>query len=171
MLGIDRALDVPSSPGERPCCFIAPPDLLSRMVESEDVDKREAALRTLAASASVRTRRSLVTQVMRELDVDVRALRFAQESDERRTVYDVEHKGSTTLPGRKVREEGSPASADDAVNDAYDGADQVYDFYNDVLGRDSIDGKGMDLVSTTLSGTVSRWSTETEAVTSSSRGR
>jgi Zn-dependent metalloprotease len=117
------------------------------MVESEDADKRDAALRTLAASASVRARRSLVTQVMRELDVDVGALPFAPPSGERRTVYDVGHGGSTTLPGRKVRAEGSPASGDGAVNDAYDGADQVYDFYNDVFGRDSIDGKGLDLVS------------------------
>jgi Zn-dependent metalloprotease len=84
---------------------------------------------------------------MLELDVDVRALRFPQPSADRRTVYDVESKGSTTLPGRKVREEESPASDDDAVNDAYDGADQVYDFYNEVFGRNSIDGKGMDLVS------------------------
>ncbi len=131
-----------------PCCFIAPPDLLSRMVESEDSDKREAALRTLAASASARSRRTLVTQVMRKLDVDVGALRLIPPGDEGRTVYDVEHSGNTTLPGKKVRGEGSPASGDDAVNDAYDGADHVYDFYKEVFGRDSIDGKGMDLVST-----------------------
>jgi Zn-dependent metalloprotease len=147
MLGIDRGLDVSSSPDDRPCCFIAPPDLLSRMVESEDAEKREAALRTLAASASVRARRSLVTRVMRELDVDVGALPFAPPSGERRTVYDVENRGDTTLPGRKVRVEGAPASDDAAVNDAYDGADQVYDFYKDVFNRDSIDGKGLDLVS------------------------
>ena len=79
-------------------CFIAPPDLLSRMVESEDAAKRQAALRTLAASASVRSRRSLLTRVMRDLDVDAR--RFAPSSDERQTVYDVEHRGSHKLPGR-----------------------------------------------------------------------
>jgi Zn-dependent metalloprotease len=79
--------------------------------------------------------------------VDVTALRAAPPSNERRTVYDVEHKGGTTLPGQKVRGEGAPATDDEAVNDAYDGADQVYDFFNDVFGRDSIDGKGMDLVS------------------------
>ncbi len=130
-----------------PCCFIAPPDLLSRMVESEDSDKREAALRTLAASASVRSRRTLVTQVMRELDVDIGALRAAPPSNERRTVYDLENKGGITLPGRKARGDETPASDDNAVNDAYDGADHVYDFYNEVFGRDSIDGKGMDMVS------------------------
>lgn len=131
-----------------PCCLIAPPNLLTRMVESEDVDKRDAALRTLAASASVRARRSLTAQVMRELDVDVGALRFDPSSRERRTVCDLANDGSAKLPGPKVRGEGSPASDDDAVNDAYDGADRVYDFFNDVFGRDSIDGKGMDLVST-----------------------
>ncbi len=131
-----------------PCCFIAPPDLLSRMVESENPDKREAALRTLAASASVRSRRTLVTQVMSKLDVDIGALRVRPRGDKGRTVYDAEHNGNTTLPGKKVRSEESPASGDDAVNDAYDGADQVCDFYSEVFGRDSIDGKGTDLVST-----------------------
>ena len=33
------------------------------------------------------------------------------------------------------------------MNEAYDGADSVYDFYRGVLGRDSIDGKGLELVS------------------------
>ncbi len=131
-----------------PGCFIAPPNLLSQMVESDDADRREAALRTIAASASVRARRALTTQVMRQLDVDVGALRFPSPGEERRTVYDLGHEGSATLPGRtKARDEGAPASDDVAVNEAYDGADQVYDFYNDVFGRDSIDGKGMDLVS------------------------
>lgn len=130
-----------------PCCFIAPPNLLSQMIESEDAGKREAALRTLAASASVRARRALVTRVMREMDVDVGALGLAPPSGERRTVYDAEHGGEAALPGRKVRAEGSPASDDVAVNEAYEGADAVYDFYKDVLGRDSIDAKGMDLVS------------------------
>lgn len=148
MLRIEREIDMPPTAGDRPCCFIAPPHMLARMVESEDAERREAAIRTLAASASIRTQRSLVTRVMRQLDVDVGDLAFiAPPSGERRTVYDVEHGGRGILPGRKVRGEGTPASGDEAVNEAYDGADQVYDFYRDVLGRDSIDGKGLELVS------------------------
>jgi Zn-dependent metalloprotease len=85
---------------------------------------------------------------MRQLDVPVGKLAFvAPPAGERRTVYDVEHGGTSELPGTKVRGEGDEPSGDEAVNEAYDGADQVYDFYNDVLERDSIDGSGLELVS------------------------
>jgi Zn-dependent metalloprotease len=133
---------------ERACCFIAPPNLLARLAESDSAERRDAAVRTIAASASIRTQRSLVGQVMRDLDVNVAALKFiAPPAGERRTVYDVEHGGRGSLPGRRVRGEGDPPSDDVAVNEAYDGADNVYDFYKDVLGRDSIDGQGLELVS------------------------
>jgi len=134
--------------GTRGCCFIAPPNLLARLAESESAERRDAAIRTLAASASIRTQRSFVSQVMRQLDVPVADLAFiAPPAGERRTVYDVEHGGRGALPGRKVRGEGDSPSDDDTVNEAYDGADHVYDFYKDVLGRDSIDGSGLELVS------------------------
>lgn len=129
-------------------CFIAPPDLLARLAESDDAGRRRAAIRTLAASASIRTQRSLVNKVMRQLDVDVRALTFmAPPAGERRTVYDVGHRGRSALPGDKVRGEGDPPTGDDAADEAYDGADAVYDFYKDVLDRDSIDASGLELVS------------------------
>lgn len=129
-------------------CSIAPPDLLARLAESDDADQRRAAIQALASSASLRTQRSLVGQVMRELDVDVGMLGFmCPPKGERRTVYDVEHQGRGALPGKKVRGEGDAAVGDEAVNQAYDGADTVYDFYHDVLDRDSIDGKGLELVS------------------------
>jgi Zn-dependent metalloprotease len=151
VLGSNRRSNPTATPptvGAWPCCFIAPPNLLARLVESDSAERRDAALRTLAASASIRTQRSLVGQVMRDLDVNVAALKFiAPPAGERRTVYDVEHGGRDSLPGTRVRGEGDAPSDDVAVNEAYDGADNVYDFYKDVLGRDSIDGQGLELVS------------------------
>jgi Zn-dependent metalloprotease len=144
----DLPVVVPARRRRLPCCFIAPPNLLASLAESDRAEQRDAALRTLAASASLRTQRSLVNQVMRQLDVDVGALAFmAPPAGERRTVYDVEHQGRSALPGRKVRGEGDPPSDDEAVNEAYDGADKVYDFYREVFDRDSIDGSGLELVS------------------------
>jgi Zn-dependent metalloprotease len=138
----------PSNATGRECCFIAPPHLLAMLAESEDAERRRAALRTIATSASIRSQRSLVAKVMSQLDVGVRDLAFiAPPAGERRTVYDVEHRGEHALPGRRARGEGDPASEDEAVNEAYDGADRVYDFYGEVLDRDSIDGGGMELVS------------------------
>ena len=46
-----------------------------------------------------------------------------------------------------VRREGDPPTADAAVNEAYDNAGITYDFFEDVFGRRSIDGKDMRLLS------------------------
>jgi Zn-dependent metalloprotease len=131
-----------------PVCFIAPPNILARIAEEGKVEDRLAAVRTLAASASMRTRRSIVSQVVRELGVDVRALTFmAPPPGETRTVYDVHNGGSSALPGEKIRGEGDPSSADESVNEAYDGCDSTYKFYQQVFDRDSVDGNGLELVS------------------------
>ena len=64
----------------------------------------------------------------------------------RRKVYDGEKKVS--LPGKLARSEGDPPHGDEAVNAAYDGAGIVYGLYLDVFRRDSIDGRGMEMIST-----------------------
>ncbi len=63
-----------------------------------------------------------------------------------REVYDGQKKAG--LPGKLVRKEGDPASMDDVVNAAYDGAGTVYDLYFKQYQRDSLDGNGMTLKST-----------------------
>ena len=50
--------------------------------------------------------------------------------------------------GTLVRKEGQGPSGDKAVDWAHDNAGTVYDFYKNVLGRDSLDGQGMVLKST-----------------------
>jgi Zn-dependent metalloprotease len=64
----------------------------------------------------------------------------------RRTIYDARR--AQALPGKLVRGEGAPASADKAVNDAYDSAGETYAFYKEILHRNSIDGRGLRLDST-----------------------
>jgi Zn-dependent metalloprotease len=61
----------------------------------------------------------------------------------RRTIYDA-HRGSR-LPGALVRGEGAPKVADDDVNAAYDSSGDTYDFYKEILNRNSIDDRGMRL--------------------------
>jgi len=51
--------------------------------------------------------------------------------------------------GKLVRKEGQGPIGDDAADSAHDNAKIVFDFYKQVLGRDSIDGKGMELTSVT----------------------
>jgi Zn-dependent metalloprotease len=130
-------------------CFIIPPHVLARIVEEGDADEREAALLTLASSASLRTRRSVVTSLLREEGTRQAGLAFiaAIATGKKRTVYDAQHGGQSSLPGQLARSEGDPPSGDDAVNEAYDGAGATYDLYEQVFGRNSIDGQGMELVS------------------------
>jgi Zn-dependent metalloprotease len=135
-------------------CSIAPPDLLAAVAERGDALDRQAALRALAASAALRAQRTAVARLLRELGADHdTALGIASRAGGRRTVYDAGHGGESDLPGRKVRAEGDPPVDDAAVNEAYDGAGLTYRFYKDVYDRDSIDGKGMELISSVHYGT------------------
>jgi len=55
---------------------------------------------------------------------------------------------TSTLPGTLVRTEGQPEHADPVVNTNYDHLGTVYDCYNELFGRDSIDNAGATLIST-----------------------
>ena len=134
-----------------PLCCIAPPDLLLAIAERGDAADREAAQRTLAASAVLRAQRETARRRLREGDTTVAGV--ADKVGGRRTVYDAGHGTEASLPGRKVRAEGDKPVADAAVNEAYDGAGLTYRFYRDVFERDSIDGKGLELVSSVHYGT------------------
>jgi len=63
-----------------------------------------------------------------------------------RTTYDA--KNRTSLPGVRMRGEKDGPVADEIVNRAHDYCGQVRDFYREVHNRNSIDGNGMDLIST-----------------------
>jgi len=60
-----------------------------------------------------------------------------------RSVYDAGRKEK--LPGHLERAEGAKPVADMTVNEAYDNVGVTLDFYKSVFGRDSLDGKGMDV--------------------------
>jgi len=52
------------------------------------------------------------------------------------------------LPGVRIRGELDGPSGEPAVNDAFDGTAAAYDFLQGVFGRDPLDRKRMELVST-----------------------
>jgi hypothetical protein len=64
----------------------------------------------------------------------------------RRVIHDANNQES--LPGKIVRSEGQGPTADPAVDETYDALGVAYDFFRNVFGRDSIDGKGMTLEAT-----------------------
>lgn len=63
-----------------------------------------------------------------------------------REVYDAN--GQEIQPGDKVRFEGEKASGNVEADRAYDYTGEIRDFYKKEFGRNSIDGKGMKMVST-----------------------
>ena len=113
---------------------ILPPHILDAIVRNGTAAERRSALDTLAASERLRGRRQ------------ARALGFlaaVPAGEKRRAVYDAGRR--TQLPGKLVRSEGDPESSDVAVDEAYDGAGATYDLYFQAYGRNSIDGRGMEI--------------------------
>lgn len=117
-------------------CFIIPPHILKEIVERCTGQRRARALEGLAIASEIRGARSVRALVGLVLSAGTK----------RRTIYDA--KGGRQLPGVLVRGEGAKRSSDVAVNEAYNGSGAVYDFYNKVYGRNSVDGNGMRLDST-----------------------
>jgi Zn-dependent metalloprotease len=129
-------------------CEIAPPSLLLRIAEEGSPEQRDAALRTLAASAAVRARRSTLSEALKLLHVGAAEVAFlAPQPGGQLTVYDAEHGDDFDLPGVRKRGKGDPPDPDVAVNEAYDGAQATFDFYKEVFQRDSVDDAGLELVS------------------------
>jgi Zn-dependent metalloprotease len=113
-------------------CTIIPPYLLDRLAELGD----ENARRSLAADAALRSARAGT----------LRAAPAAPAARPGRTVADAGH--TTRLPGRTVRTEGGPPTADPAVNRAYDGLGATLALLLEVFGRRSVDGEGLPLQAT-----------------------
>lgn len=132
-----------------PVCTIVPPHLLQHLVRAgagADPALRalsDRALSTLTETERLRGRRDVLSALGHAGRVPAGTLR--------RAVHDAAH--GESLPGKLVRSEGEPASADVAVNEAYDGAGATYGFYRDAYGRNSVDDRGERLVSTVHFGT------------------
>jgi len=119
-------------------CFI-PPHMLKNIATKGTESQKALAIDTLKISAQMRGRRQALA------DFSAAAFRVASGGKDR-IVYDA--KNGSNLPGTIARKEGEAASADVAVNEAYDGSGTTYDLFNDVYKRNSIDANGMRLDST-----------------------
>ena len=116
-----------------------PPHIAESIAKNGTPAQRELAQMTMLASAAFRGQRALLTE-------HPTFASSATAAAKNRIVYTAENKSN--LPGRQVRTEGSPPTGDPATDEAYDGAGATYDLYNDVYGRNSIDGVGLRIDST-----------------------
>ncbi|MBK8574375.1 MAG: M4 family metallopeptidase [Elusimicrobia bacterium] len=130
---------------KRVCQGILPPFILKRMAESPDKITRRWALENLAASAAARATRTTLSTLPQMAAIPSPA------GKKHRLIYDAQHKPTHALPGKLVRSEGEKGpngpSKDPAVNEAYDYSGDTYDFYKEVLNRNSLDDRGMSLIS------------------------
>ena len=118
-------------------CSIIPPHVLKQIAKNGTDRQRDRALRAMSMAGRMRERRQILGSMR---------FGFTPCGELRRTIYDA--KQLEELPGTRVRGEGDPDVDDVDVNEAYAGAGSTYDFYREVLNRNSIDDQGMRLDST-----------------------
>lgn len=129
---------------DRVNCILAP-HVLEHMSKSDDKEVREAAVEQAALSESIRTMRAFMPRERKAVIGAVEA-----GGQKRREVYSMKGKPPSPyyLPGKPARMEGeNPKKKDDAVSEAYDYSGLVYDFYFQLFNRNSIDDRGMPLIS------------------------
>jgi Zn-dependent metalloprotease len=128
-------------PQRNPLHCIIPPYVLENIAESGTEEQRTWAERTLDVSGDMR----LVREAIAKGEVPVPFSADATAGKNRR-VYSADY--ASVLPGRLVRQEGDPPCGDAAVDEAFEGAGLTYDLFMNAYQRDSIDGRGMDILST-----------------------
>ncbi len=120
---------------------IVPPHIFTHMARLSDANwpgLAERAKESLAFATEVRSERGSLRGVT--------PLTTTPGMSKQRTVYDAEHRFG--LPGKIVRHEGDEPSSDITVNEAYDALGATFDYYQNVHGRNSIDGRGLPLDAT-----------------------
>lgn len=116
--------------------------MLEKLALSDNEEVRKNAIAAIDASAAARTTRTLFAAMPA-----MAAIPSASQSLTRQ-IYDMKGNSSQfRLPGSLVRIEGQGPNGDAAVNEAYDHSGKVYEFFKTVFGRNSIDSKGMTLIS------------------------
>jgi Zn-dependent metalloprotease len=122
---------------------ILPPHMLDQIVQNGSSAQSDLAAQTLAASRAIREKRQSLALTTTRIPLQDRA---AVAAVKQRAVYTANT--GTTLPGTLVRSEGNAPVSDVAVNEAYDGSGDTFDLYDNIFGRNSIDGNGLKLIST-----------------------
>src|SRR5262249_31009369 len=121
---------------------ILPPHILRSIAQRGTPEQRERATNTLAIDATMRAFRASARAFATAPSVEA----LARPAEKRCTIYDAGH--TQQLPGRRVRREGDPPSQDVAVNEAFDGLTDTWNFYWTAYGRNSIDDEGLALDAT-----------------------
>ena len=126
------------------CCFIISLDVLRELAQGEKVESADRATYQRAYAMTQRLRlvregHRLASLTGHQSGLGLRATAVAKQPVEH--LFDCKH--ATTLPGSAVPD----PTTDQAFKTVFDTTAKVAEFYKTVLGRNSIDNQGMDLVS------------------------
>jgi Zn-dependent metalloprotease len=125
-------------PGSGFC--LLPPHILRNIAQNGTPQQRQKALQTLSTDTTMRAARAAVGIAGARA---VTPLVARQPGTKRRTIFNA--KNGQQLPGELVRSETGKKTGDVAVDQAFDGLGQTYDFFWEVFERDSIDDEGLAL--------------------------
>jgi Zn-dependent metalloprotease len=129
-----------------PLHCVVPPFVLSKVAAKGNERQREWALRTLNADTTIRHARSVnAKQRGRKGSREgPDALAAAAPAARNRIIWDAEH-GWEITGIKRVRDEDDGPTGDPAVDEAFDGLGDTWDFWQDVFSRDSLDDENMPL--------------------------
>jgi Zn-dependent metalloprotease len=129
-----------------PIQCIIPPYILDALAKSADPKVRARAIAQIQTAARMRALREAAQAMPTLMAVT------SPNKKKSRQVFDA--KKSDQLPGTLARSEGQAKVLDAALNEAYDGAGDTYDFYDRIFQRNSLDDNGMTLISSVHVGEV-----------------
>ena len=120
-------------------CHIVPPHILAHLANRQsDTDYRNRLFGSLDIDRGHRDAR-------RQMTLTAPAPTGGARATPNRTIYDAGH--TQNLPGTEKRSEGGAATGDEEVDTSYDWLGVTFDFYLKTYQRNSIDGAGLELVS------------------------
>ncbi len=131
------------------CQGIVPPHLIDRLIDSTEGRRAEAAQAGSRLDTRFRSARAVGTTARAPADGAPAGRTVAADAGPPapdRTISDT--RSTTDLPGDVVRAEGAEPVGDPAADEAYDGLGATWGLYQDVYGRDSLDGDGLALNAT-----------------------
>jgi Zn-dependent metalloprotease len=126
-------------------CFIVPAHVYNNILEKGNAEQKSFAANVLESIKGFAHGRQCALHVNVAKGLNSLGVQ-ASDTAIARTLHDAEHK--MTLPGKVVRNEGEASKGDVSVDEAYDGSGKTHAFFKDIFGRNSIDDRGMALIST-----------------------
>ena len=127
----------------RGCCFIVPPELLKALAQGQRVTPRD--VKMFLDSFLMTQRLRIIREAHRLASIAAQSGGFPEEAVAHQAaehLFDCRNRMS--LPGHSVP---NPETGGVAFDTVFKTTGQVAQFYQTVLGRNSVDNRGMDLVS------------------------